>query len=228
MLEQEGKMNEHGYMIVLTPSEMLRAYEARLQIGRHRKEYEEFRQAFVAFCPTAYRGVSREPLNTNPWDADGTELRQDRSAKDLMRSLMEDTGEDDEDDDEDLVPTEEGALRVHQILDRPAKREIIGVRRRAFADGPSVLGFDVGYWGGDHFSLIADTVVIPTWHGPPEEDYQEVAEKLSALNQHLLFNTASDAETFQAYYKSKGWAETEAYDGEFCIMQIETIEIRAF
>jgi len=221
-------MKEHGYLIVLTPTEALKAYEARPQIGEHRKEYEEFRHA-TAFSPTAYRGVSRDPLNAFPSvDADGTELPQDRPAKDLMRSLVEDTGRYDEADDKDLLPTEEGALRVHQILDHPAQREIIGVRRSAFADGPCVLGFDVGYWGGDHFSLIADTVVIPTWHGPPEEDYREVAEHLSSLNQHLLFNTASDAETFRTYYKSKGWAETESYDGEFCIMQIQAVEMRTF
>jgi hypothetical protein len=44
------------------------------------------------------------------------------------------------------------------------------VRRYFYESNDNILGYDVGYWAGDHYSIIADTIITPTWHGPPEKD----------------------------------------------------------
>jgi hypothetical protein len=78
-----------------------------------------------------------------------------------------------------------------------------------------LFGYDVGYWGGDHFLIVCDTVVAPQWHPPDPDDFFEVAERVRGLNEHLLFPNHGDALAFRSYYLSKEWAETEFGPGQF-------------
>ncbi len=84
----------------------------------------------------------------------------------------------------------------------------------------NTLGFDVGFWRSDHFSLIADTAICPTWHPPAPKDWAELSNRLLRLNNHALFDSVADAEEFRAYYRSKDWAETEDAPGEFAVIEV--------
>jgi hypothetical protein len=88
---------------------------------------------------------------------------------------------------------------------------------------PGVLGYDVGYWSGDHFSLINDTLVAPLWHPPQPEDFQELAAHAHELNNHVLFPSASLAAKFRQWYLTKPWAETEYEPGEFCLIRVSSL-----
>ncbi len=100
----------------------------------------------------------------------------------------------------------------------------VRVRRESFSNGTSVLGFDVGYWGGDHYSIICDSIVTPTWHPPQPEDFNTLAEALGGLNGSLLFPTEAEAAEFRTRYVGFAWAETESYPGEFEVIQLEAID----
>jgi len=125
--------------------------------------------------------------------------------------------------DEDLLQTLDEAIEVYNLLNNPSDYEIICVKRVNFECNPNTIGFDIGYWGGDHYSLIADTIVTPTWHGPPEEEYMEVSGKVGALNKFLLFDAVEDAADFKEYYISKDWAEKEFEPGEFSMIQVDVV-----
>ena len=127
--------------------------------------------------------------------------------------------------DDDLFNSKEQALEVYKLLDSPVNYEIIYVQRHKYSKSSRTLGFDIGFWGGDHFSLIADTIIVPTWHVPIPKDYKELANRLTVLNDNLLFNSVQDAEDFRNYYKTKDWAETESEAGEFCVIQVDLVKV---
>ena len=116
------------------------------------------------------------------------------------------------------------AEEVVSLTDDSSIWEIINVSRGNAGSVGTPLGFDVGYWDGDHFSLIADTIVVPRWHPPVPDDFAELAAALSCLNENLLFDSSVDAEAFKEFYKSKPWAETEDHEGEFCVIKVSTGE----
>jgi hypothetical protein len=125
--------------------------------------------------------------------------------------------------DYDLLGNLADAKDLHSLVDDPKEWEIIHVFRGESQISKGTLGFDIGYWGSNHFSLIGDTIVTPFFHSPPPEDFHELASSFSRLNEHLLFKSTEDAETFRRYYKSKSWAEEEFMEGEFCIIRIDEV-----
>ncbi|HPD45596.1 MAG TPA: hypothetical protein P5279_04825 [Anaerohalosphaeraceae bacterium] len=125
--------------------------------------------------------------------------------------------------DDSFIDTHENAVEVYRLLDRSERWEIIRVRREVFAPGADTLGFDVGYWNSDHTSLIADSAVTPMWHPPAPEDWAETAEKLAGLNERLLFDGPAAAAEFLAWYRTKEWAETEGFEMEFGVVQVDAV-----
>ena len=61
-------------------------------------------------------------------------------------------------------------LRIAQeliaLVEDAAGWEIITVSKDLSNRTPLTLGFDLGWWGDDFYSLISDCVVAPKWHGP--------------------------------------------------------------
>jgi hypothetical protein len=100
--------------------------------------------------------------------------------------------------------------------------EVVELRREHFVTGAASLGFDVGYWNGDHYSIISDSIVTPTWHPPAPEDFGALASSLRSLNDRLLFPSEADAGAFRTRYLSFPWGEKESEPGE-----IETIQLVA-
>jgi len=135
---------------------------------------------------------------------------------------------------EDDLATTNGHLlfdpaQVQEALElAPASErvQVVRLRRVSFSSEASVLGFDVGYWGGNHYSLVCDSIVAPTWHPPQPEDFTTLAEALKVLNGSLLFPTHAEAAAFRARYMQFPWAETESYPGEFEVIQVEAVDAR--
>lgn len=227
-------MEKEGYRLVLKPEIALREFEVGDWIIKYQKEYRELRKAFARFDPKKYRGISRYSVEAYPsmderaiqaFSSTGLDMDSNRKARIEMYKMLKDEFGSNKKYSIDLLKTKESASAVFKLLDIPENYEIICTRRIDFIENTRILGFDIGYWGGDRFSLIADTIIMPTWHIPDEEDYVELAEKLSILNENLLFKAPGEAEYFRNYYKSKSWAETEGYEGQFCIIQVELVPL---
>jgi hypothetical protein len=222
-LDENKVQQTSGYLIVMKPEPLIDRYEKMGHLNKYEKEYKTFRMAFSGNNVRNYMGVSRRVLGGYfPFAEDEKVENKAALTKryELERNKYE-NADFDPDEDDDLFSLFESALEVYRVLDIPEQYEIIMVKRQDFEINPNTLGFDIGYWGGDHFSLIADTLVTPMWHGAPEEDYQELRQRLSALNQNILFDNPEDASEFRNWYKNKGWAETEDYEAEFCIIQVD-------
>lgn len=232
-LDENRIRQTSGYLIVMKPEPLIDRYEKMGHLSKYEKEYKTFRMAFSGFNIRNYKGISRKCLlgpiaftERDDLEAYYHERVENRAAitkwwELLINKVENEDINSDKDDDGDLLPSIESALEVYRLLDIPEQYEIIKVERQDFEINPNTLGFDIGYWGGDHFSLIADTLVTPMWHGAPEEDYQELRQRLSALNPNILFDNPEDASEFRNWYKSKDWAETEDREDEFCIIQVD-------
>lgn len=217
---------QQGYLIAMDPRSSLECYESSRFHADNEGILRRLRSAFACFAPEKYRGISRSPLEGDSWDDPaqvkaledaGIDMTSNREARTCLdRSI------DKSDDSYDicLIPRLEDALHIHELLDQPSLWELIHVRRDELLASETTLGFDVGYWSDDHFSLIADTIVTPIWHPPALKDWEELAGQLSRLNEHLLFARPEDAAAFREWYISKPWAE-EGEPGEFCIIQID-------
>lgn len=188
------------------------------------------RAAIRFLDPDKYRGISRDPLQPYPsldpeviqtFADTGMEMRNDEKARWRFRELVGDP--DQLADDDDILADLRFARELLELVDRPSDYEIIRVRKVDFERSPETLGFDIGYWGGDHFSLIADSCVTPTWHPPQPEAFVELSERLRHLNQNLLFETTVEAESFKRWYKTQPWAEIESDAGEFSIIQVDEV-----
>ena len=125
--------------------------------------------------------------------------------------------------DADLLPTVEQAREIHALTEAPTDREIIRLTRGDYALTSRTLGFDIGYWGSDHFSLIGDTVVMPRWHPCPPDELPDLEERTLRLNENLLYPSASDAIAFRAWYLSRPWAEEESPAGQFEIIRVDSV-----
>jgi hypothetical protein len=229
-----------GLMLVRKPEKLVLAHEADF-IRRGVQEYlRSLRNALDFIDPKDYRGISREPLEA--WshsDEDHIkrgvktliDLRRDEAAR---RKFLELNGVDrydlslyDHEDDHNLELIQDLSIaeELQKLVDSPEDFEIIEVARGNFGTKYKFLGFDIGYWGGDHFSIICDSAVMPKWHSPDPEYFDELSKELHSLNlnEHLLFSKPKDAENYRKYYRSQPWAEGEHPRGEFCIIQVAEV-----
>jgi hypothetical protein len=115
------------------------------------------------------------------------------------------------------------AEQLQTVVDSPGNFEIIEVAREAFLTQYKFLGFDIGYWTGDYFSLICDSIVMPQWHPTAPESFEELEKLIRCLNEYILFPSTEDADKFLKYYRSQSWAEEEYPIGEFCIIQVAAV-----
>ena len=221
-------MQTEGYMIVLKPDTLLERYAQSYVAQQNLEPLRNLRDAFSRFDIRRYRGISRDPLLPYPsldqkviddFQATGKDMKSDGKAQRRFREIIGDAPCDPEVNEEALASLND-AKEILARTDQPSIWEIIHVVRGDNRSVGTFLGHDIGYWGGDHFSLIADTIVVPQWHPPVPDDFTELAEALSCLNENLLFNSSVDAEAFRNFYKSKTWAETEYHEGEFCVIKV--------
>jgi hypothetical protein len=222
-----------GYLVVQRPAAAARTYATEGGADAAARALH-FRQVYPEFGPERYRGISRFPLGRYageaPEDVSGflqvpdSPVGETEAEKRMAELLGPDpTLSYDVDFDPDLLPTLDVVHDVFSRVTRPVDWEVVRVRRSIEDVTPDTLGFDVGYWGSDHFSLPCDCVVMPMWHPPPPEDYDVVRRRLERLNEHRLFPTAADARSFRTWYVAQPWAETESHAGDFHVIRVERV-----
>jgi hypothetical protein len=249
-------MQTQGYMIVLQPKALIKMYDElpASQYETHEirtlraalvPRIREFREAFAAFNPTRYRGISRDCLFAYP-SLNSKEIEKfqaecywpnplgkaDARARYRFREII---GRPVDEYNAlsgrsyDVLDDLADAMELYFLLDDPSQWEIIHVSRADSLYTETTLGYDIGHWNALHFSLIGDIVAIPFWfhtfHTPPREDYAELNQELSRLNEHLLFASINDADSFRSYYKSKSWAEEECAGEEFDIIRVDAVAV---
>ena len=201
-----------AFLLVRHTAELIGAYEAALD-PRNRPYYEDL-CARLAGDRHGYRGISRDPLVPLSFGvADDYEPAARQRYAELADAKPDDFVH-------DLLPSLAAARDVQRLLVAADRYEILRIRSGDFVPDPLTLGYDIGYWAGDHFSLICDSAVLPTWHPPQPEAFQSLVDALRALNTHFLFSTHEEAEAFRSYYCSQAWAETESESGEFCVIEV--------
>jgi hypothetical protein len=217
-----------GYAIVRMPTRLVAAYDESMRTHQAAELFKRLCKKLSPRPRSAYRGVSRFPLMPLPpidpdvlraFEESGCDIRTDQAARRLFLEILgPDVPENDFDDD--LLPDYSAASDVFALLDSRDDYEIVQVAREPFVQTGNTLGFDTGYWGGDHYSIICDSAVRPLWHPPQPECFDELARQLQMVNESFLFPSAESAATFRSWYRTQYWAETESRPDEFCIIQV--------
>lgn len=208
---------------------MVRAHDAFMRVHDTERPFERLCDKLKPLERTAYRGISRDPLTPLPsldpevlrqFEESGCDVKTEQAAR---RRFLEALGDNipEDDFDYDLLPDYDAAQEVFSLLESPNEYEIIQVAREPFAADGNCLGFDVGYWGGDHYSIVCDSAVHPVWHPPDPECIDDLARELQVLNESFLFSSAESAASFRSWYRTQHWAETEGYPDQFCIIRVD-------
>lgn len=222
---------EHEAFALLQPADrILRSYLATIAAGENRKLIDELWASIAPHDPHHYRGIGciLDGLPPAPDDdmASWLEaLHADPSDPLLEARLAIGCFSDDSDARYDLLHTARQVSEVMALIPETETIQVVTVRRDEFVEAPTVLGFDVGYWGVD-YSIICDAAVAPQWHPPDPSDFRVLASLLVRLNENFLFSTYEAAQTFQERYSEFPWAEQETYPGEFAVIQLETVDPR--
>lgn len=216
-----------GYAIVRMPTGLISAYDESMLTHKAAQWFHELCEKLKPLPRSAYRGTSRFPLmpfpSTDPevirsFEYSGCDMRTEQAAR---RRFIEILGSDvPEDFDDDLLAEQPAAREVFSLLVCPKEYEIVQVAREPFIENANTLGFDIGYWGGDHYSIICDSAVRPHWHPPQPECFDDLARQLKMVNESFLFPSAETAAAFRSWYRTQDWAETEFRTDEFCIIQV--------
>jgi hypothetical protein len=217
-----------GYAIPRMPAALVQAYDSSMRTHQAWKLFQRLCEALKSLPRSAYRGISRDPLSPLPssdpeilgaFEDSGGDMHTNRAARlHFMRVLGDDYPVSDFDDD--LLPNFPQAAEVFSLLESPDEYEIVQLVRDTFCTTEDCLGFDIGYWGGDHYSILCDSALTPLWHPPQPDCFDELASKLKMVNEHFLFRSPEDAARFRSYYRTLAWGETESYPDEFCIIQV--------
>jgi hypothetical protein len=216
---------EPGYLIVRRPDVAASEYEHTEVARRNADLLHDLRRLAPDKRPSAYRGIGRFPLQPFWTDdlealaANGDDINADREAR--LRLLAAAEQHEDPDTVDHLLPTEALAVELLGLLDKPGDWEIVRVGREDDGSHAGLLGWDVGWWP-ECYSLVSDSFVAPTWHGPDPEDFEKLTEQLAALNEFLLFPSPGDAMRFRAWYVTRPWAEHE--DEPFVPIRVEAVE----
>jgi hypothetical protein len=170
-----------GYAIVKLPALVQGNYAATDRPRKNAELLGRLRTALSFVNPHAYRGIDRQPIGPYPGTAPDIVkwmrkqgLDDEESARLRMTKRAEPPAEESEADD-DLIETLEETREVFGLLQRPQDYEVVRLTRGSAEVRTSTLGFDVGYWGGDHFSIVADCSVMPRGHPPDPRAFDQAS-----------------------------------------------------
>jgi hypothetical protein len=217
-----------GYAILRMPRALVEAFDLSMRTHQAHDLFQSLCETLKPLPRSAYRGISRFALKALPstdpeilriFEETGCDVRTEYAAsRRFLELLDEDLPE--SDFVEDLLSSFSAAQEIFSFLEAPDDYEIVQLTREPFGEDVDCFGFDVGYWGGDHYSIICDSAVLPTWHPPQPESFAELARQLRVVNEHFLFRNAADAARFRSWYRTQYWAETESRPDEFSIIQV--------
>jgi hypothetical protein len=87
-------------------------------------------------------------------------------------------------------------------------------------DTENFLGFDVGYYGGDCFSALCDSIIMPQWHPIPSDCISTLLPHIRKLNHNLLYQNYKDALDYCNFYLKQEWSEKSMYENQFCVISV--------
>jgi len=219
-----------GYLVVLKPPPAFAAWKAESrQWHRDTEAVASYSVLLRTALPTAdvlrYRGVQRYPVDR--WwegEASGVPGQNERARRRIYElygpnpclSWTQPPWF-----DPDLLSSLDVAREIAGLTDEPVDREVVRVTRGTVAATPDTLGFDVGYWGSDHFSPLADAMLLPRWHACPPEQLSSLEPWVRRLNQNMLFRTAVEATEYRRWYLVQPWAEDESEPEEFQVIRVD-------
>ena len=166
---------------------------------------DRFRELMsIHFTPANYKGISRYPIVLN----------------DVVPHYIVD-----EDVCEDTIFVKyETAVRIFQQLEKRNEHEIIKIfLPKKIDNSDNLLGYDIGYFGGECFSIICDSIVMPRWHPPVLEDLEILTKQTERLNKNMLFSDKGLAQEFYDYYIEQEWAEKPLCPGQIQIIGVSYI-----
>ncbi len=153
-----------GFLIVQNASLIVAAFDAAQIDEGWAEPLRDLRNELSFLDPTKYRGMGRAPLE--PYlgsiiERHRRERGEDVSNLTARKRFAEFVGE----DNGPLIPDLETSRELISLLDKPALWEIIGVSQESLEPTANTLGFDLGWWGSEFYSLIADCAVAPSHRG---------------------------------------------------------------
>lgn len=217
------------------PALLNAAYErSPLITERFPESPKALRGTFPNMDPTRYRGVDRCPLCEDPipdpgWSATPEHRALDHHDIAARARMLDFVGRWNKDyfgSVRCVVPTVENARELASLLETPSQYEIVRLSQSSPGEvcvEDKDLGFDIGYWGRDSYSIICDAAIWPRWHGPYDDILPELATRLTELNSNCLFQAHEAADRFRSWYRTQDWAEQEGEPGEFYIIKVETV-----
>ena len=219
---------------------LARAFDSSPIALEHREYLLELRAIFPYLRPEQYRGIERNPLNPDMDHRDpGWEwspVQESDEGATARRRLAEILGVVEGEWNEEtwlnvspwLVPERAAAQELLDMLRLREEHEIVHVARHPARSMVPSIGFDVGYWATENFSIVCDSAIWPKWHPADSEALNELKRQLEPLNAYGLFPNAETAAAFREWYRSQAWAETEDEDetGRFELIEISLVESR--
>ena len=163
-----------------------------------------------------YRGLDRDAIS--PWEGDGATAAEIRMAE-INPEI--DRGYEADYDRREFLTSYEHAAEVLAWAEEefPGSYEVLWTRVAGASEPPPPrfrhAGYEPTYFGGDHFSALCDCMCFPRWHGTDHEGTL-FSSYFRQLNEHGLFEGATTASEFLAFYLSFDWTET----GEYQIAEI--------
>jgi len=208
-----------GFMLLRSPSAVDSGWSATQAASDSNSGIRSIRAAFPECDASRYRGIQRAAFCE---DHDGPKYSD---ANALLVSVLGPTVPGSH-VPRSLIPTLDLGRELLSRLPDASTWELVCVSSTEHRSGP-FLGYDVGYWGGGDFSILADAVVMPRWHPPPPRAFPGLRGVLGRLNPNVLFASRSDAVAYRAYYMEQPWAEVDAGD-EFVVQCLSAVENRTY
>ncbi len=215
-----------AYALMRQPNELEAAYLASPLYESGREFINALRGMLSPLIFSCYRGIGRYPFSEHSegepgWQGSSRPANtHEFQARALLKRFL---GAYDytTSSPRSFLPRLEQAIKVHAALVEPEKYEIVELC--TFPDQPaSLLGFDIGYWGGGNFSILADAAIWPIWHPPIEAAFSDLSKFSVRLNHHILFSTQLDAQDYLSWYAGQDWAESEPE--EFIVIAVGAIQ----
>jgi hypothetical protein len=219
-----------GYLVVLHPAWEFARWKIEAERGGSPDGLSSFLGAMRMALPdvdaSRYRGIQRDAID-RWWE--GEPATGDRRPNDRARRRIWDLYGPDPClrwspppwFDSDLLPSIEVAQEILLLADAPTDRELLRVTRGDTRRTSRTMGYDVGYWGNDHYSIIADAMVMPRWHGCPLDQFASLQPWATRLNEHVLFPEAAGGEEYLEWYLRQPWAEVDAAPGQLQVIRAD-------
>jgi hypothetical protein len=226
-------MPHSGHIIVLRQDLDQKKYEAMGLHPNNLQALKRLRDTLNFINPTNYRGTGRQHFDSAPFYVDDNGVLEkwpdsnlseydNLEAKKLLAAYEQANAPKDVNIDFCLFSFEE-IYNVYKLIDNKADYEILEIIENEKMTTNMTIGFDVGFFGGDFYSAIADTAIKPIWNPPHFDDMKDILEHLKKINNNCLFDNFDDAKIYREIYLTKAWGDKESYPGQITIIQIRTV-----